>query len=58
VKDDHKTQTADKMPAIWAQFLKTNPGPQYKPWDEMTDKEREDLKFLADDMMKRGGWEH
>lgn len=33
-------QTIDPMPALWEDFLKSNPGPEFKPWEEMDEFEQ------------------
>jgi hypothetical protein len=35
-----KRDPEDIMREIWGKFLTSNPGPEFKPWDEMDELER------------------
>lgn len=37
----------DIMREIWSQFLATNPGPEFKPWDELSELERSVFRALV-----------
>lgn len=45
--DKPTTESMEEMSTIWARFLATNPGPDYVPWDQMSEAERETLRAHA-----------
>jgi hypothetical protein len=37
----------DIMRELWAKFLASNPGPEFKPWDEMDERERSVMRAVV-----------